>query len=122
MKARTYDHALRWHVPSRTVVGKDYLVELDAYGFNGECQCKNFNIECRPLLERGISPAEAVKGGLVPDRPEKRVEDALRCHHILDAFVELGEEFARVVVAAEKMQRERIHAPTKNAAPSDDPT
>lgn len=101
-RPRTYDHALRWWVPSHTVPGKEYLVELDSYGFNGECQCKDFAVRLEPIVSRGIEPLSALAGGLVEERPGKRPEDALRCHHIIDAMMESSEQFSRAVVAAEE--------------------
>jgi hypothetical protein len=96
-KPSSFDHALRWWVCSHSTPGKEYLVQLDSYGFNGECQCKDFAIRLEPLLSRGITPAEALAGELVTAREDRRPEDALRCHHIVDAYMQFAEEVAQTI-------------------------
>jgi hypothetical protein len=96
-----FDHPLRWFVASYTRPGKSYLVQLDSFGFNGECQCEDFEIRFAPLLLRGITPEEAIAGGLVELRNEARPRDALRCRHIVDAAMEHSETIARAYVQTE---------------------
>lgn len=102
-----YDHCLRYWVWSRTVPGKKYLVQLDSYGANGECQCKNFECEKGPLLKRGITPAVAFEQELVRMKENQRPEDALRCIHIVDAMMQFAEDAARAISNAEKKQAPR---------------
>lgn len=83
--AEAFDDVLRWIIPSDTDPHGSYVVELDSYAKNGECQCRDFEMRCRPLLARLITPEQAVEAGLVKLKKGKRVEDALRCKHILDA-------------------------------------
>lgn len=97
-----FDHPLRWWVASHTRRGKQYLVQLDSYDFNGECQCEDFAIRFQQLLARGITAADAVAGGLVDVRDEGRPQDALRCKHIVDAAMEHSETFARAYALEEK--------------------
>jgi hypothetical protein len=101
-RARSFDHALRYWVASRTVPGKEYLVQFDSYGFNGECQCKDFAINFEPLLRQNVGPESALAGGLVELRDYQQPRDALRCFHICDGLVTLAEDFARAVAAAER--------------------
>jgi hypothetical protein len=83
--AEPYDDALRWIIPSDSNPHESYVVELDSYKGNGECQCKWFECRMRPLLARGLTPEIAVAEGLIKLKADQRVEDALRCKHILDA-------------------------------------
>ena len=47
----------RFHVRSRTRNQK-WLVDLEPYGFNGQCGCEAFQFKCQPDLERGMPPSE----------------------------------------------------------------
>lgn len=83
--AEAFDDVLRWIIPSDSDPHVSYVVELDSYAKNGECQCMWFETQFRPLLSRMLTPEQAVAGGLVKLKKGTRVEDALRCKHILDA-------------------------------------
>lgn len=102
-----YDHPLRWHVASHSKRGKTYLVQLDSYDFNGECQCEDFAIRFEALLKRGITAQQAIEGGLVELRDEGRPQDALRCKHIVDAAMEHSETLARAYVREEEQRNKR---------------
>lgn len=94
---QTFDHCLRYWVWSRTRPGVKYLVQLDSYNFNGICQCEAFQFNLAALLRRGITPAAAVDQGLVKMKERQRPEDALRCPHIVDAFMQFAEDTARII-------------------------
>ena len=51
----------RFLVASRTVPGREYLVDLEAFAFNGACGCRRWEIACGPRLRRGESPCEALR-------------------------------------------------------------
>lgn len=104
-----FENVLRWWVHSHTIPGKVYLVDLGAFGTNGECQCKNFACELAPLLARGITPRQAFEGELVTLKENKRPEDTLRCIHILDARSQFADDFARALV---RQQNENANDPT----------
>lgn len=92
-----FENVLRWWVYSHTTPRKTYLVELDAYHFNGRCTCKDFVCNLEPLLRRNLTPQHAFEGELVHVKPGKRPEDCLRCIHILDAIAQFAEDFGRAV-------------------------
>lgn len=48
--------------------GKQWRVDLESFGFNGQCDCENFNFGCYADLSRGAKPS-----------------DDYRCKHIRDA-------------------------------------
>lgn len=105
VRPRPYDDATRYWVPSRTVPGKEYLVQFTSYDVNGECQCKHFEIELLPLIKRGITAADAVAGGLVALKDWQRPEDALRCYHICDGLLAFAEDFTREIILARDFNR-----------------
>lgn len=90
--AEIFDDPLRLWVPSRTKKGKKYLVQLDSFSANGECQCKDFSCRFQALLKQGITPQDAVARGLVKLKKSngetKHVWDALRCDHIIEGRAE----------------------------------
>lgn len=51
---------LRYHVSSQSG-HPPYLVDLAAYGGNGECGCQNFEFRLKPYLERGAQPSETLE-------------------------------------------------------------
>jgi hypothetical protein len=106
-RPHTFDHPLRYWVHSYSREDREYLVQLDSYGFNGECQCEDFACKFGPLLDRCITPQEALAGELVDEREGKRPEDALRCRHILDAMLTHSEDFSRAIIAAEQPTNEQ---------------
>lgn len=100
-RAHSFDHVLRYWVPSFTTPGKEYLVQFDSLKGNGECQCKWFETKLRPLLEAGVTAADAVAHDMVHLHEKQRPEDALRCRHIVDGMLTLAEDFTRAVAASE---------------------
>jgi hypothetical protein len=67
---------LRFLVHSRTAELKQYLVDLEEFGFNGQCGCYHFGYAMEPRLVRGAAAS-----------------DQLRCWHIRQArqfFLELA--------------------------------
>lgn len=82
--AELYDTALRGLVASRTDPHVKYLVQLDAYGQNGICQCTWFQCKLEPLLAKKMTPEDAHAQKLVPLPKTKQVRDCLRCAHIID--------------------------------------
>ncbi len=106
-----YDSALRWLVPSESDPHAAYLIDFGSFRGNGECQCKNFECARRPFLTRGKSPAWAVENDLedvkvdrIRLKPGQRVEDALRCKHIMTAFF----SYAQLSIDAQ-IQSEAAH-------------
>lgn len=112
-----YDGMLRFQVPSRRKGVLPYLVELDAYDFNGRCVCKDFTIHCEPILRRGITPLGAVDGGLREAPVWGTVEDSLRCYHIYVARMKFADDVMRAI-SAERKENSRTnekHASTKDS-------
>ncbi len=105
-QAEVYDHALRFWVPSRSKKGKKYLVQLDSFNANGECQCPDFTCRFEGLLKQFVTPAEAVARGLVKlkktNGETKHVWDALRCEHIIEARAEWADLSITIFAGGEK--------------------
>lgn len=111
--AEAFDDVLRWIIPSDSDPHVSYVVELDSYAKNGECQCEHFEMRLRPLLARMVTPEQAVACGLVKIKKGTRVEDALRCKHILDA----QKRFACAMVGAlSNMRKANEKTLRKNAS------
>lgn len=100
-RPENYDHPLRYHVASRRNGVEPYLVELNAHGGNGCCQCEDFACRMEPLLSRGLSPKQAVQGELIalPDGRDPR--DALRCHHIVEARRAFADDLIAAIMERE---------------------
>lgn len=79
---RRYDSRLRYLVTSRRPNVDPYLVELDAFDYNGECQCEHFACRLAPLLRAGLTAEIAWESGLVELPDLGTVADCLRCYHI----------------------------------------
>jgi len=94
---RRYDSALRYQVPSRRPKVEPYLVELDAFGDNGECQCEHFSCRLGPLLRAGLTPEIAFESGLAEVPPWGTVEDCLRCYHIGLAREQFADDVLREI-------------------------
>lgn len=93
-----YDEALRYFVPSQSDPdGPPHLVELDAFDGNGMCSCQHFQCRCYPLLRRGIGPKEAVEITQIKLKPNRQIQDALRCEHILSARSQFLDEVLREI-------------------------
>jgi hypothetical protein len=97
---------LRYLVPSDERAGVKYTVELEHYGFNGACSCPDFRMNLERHLRRGITPAEAVARGLVKLKKRQRPADALRCKHIVDAFMQFAVTAARLVHSYENKHQD----------------
>lgn len=85
LTATNCDSPLEYTVPSRTRPGETHKCELSAYRGNGICHCEFFQFKLNPLLMRRISPEQAVCEGKIKLKPGQRIEDALRCAHLLEA-------------------------------------
>lgn len=104
--AEPYDHPFRLFVPSRTTPGEKYLVELNSFDANGECQCKDFVCRFKGLLEKGVTPEQAVARGLVSlvnkrTGETKRIWDALRCEHIIEGRAQALDNVINTISDAE---------------------
>ena len=91
-----FDCATRFTIPSASVAHEVYLVELDSYAGNGECNCMWFETQFRPLLSRGITPDKALASGAIRIKPQCREQDVLRCKHIIEA----RHQFCTMVIQA----------------------
>ncbi len=91
-----YDSALRYWVHSRTTDEK-YLVQFDAYNFNGYCSCKDFAMNLEKFLKRGVTPEHAIAEKMLKLRPGRSIHSAFMCQHIVDAYIAFGQKAARVV-------------------------
>lgn len=119
--AEPFDDALRWIIPSRTNPHESYVVELDSYAGNGECQCKWFETQFRPLLSRRVTPADAVQAGMVRLKKGEAVEDALRCWHIKEAQKRFACAMVGALAAARKAHEKvlrKSYAQPQNSPPS----
>ena len=103
-RPKRYDHPLRYWVWSRTRPGMKFLVQIDSYGFNGECQCESFRMNLQKLLRAGVKPQQAVDQKLVELKKNQRPQDALRCPHIIDAMMAWAVDAAKIVIDHEKAQ------------------
>lgn len=96
-----FDSSFRWFVRSRTS-GAKYLVDLSAYGGNGRCSCKSFEVRMQPILSRGKNPADAVEVGILKLQPYHLGPwQACMCHHIIAARSALTDAFISTLRAAE---------------------
>lgn len=100
--AEIYDTALRFLVPSETDPHVKYLVELDSFSGNGECDCPSFNFprhgqpySRREMCARRVTPEQAIASGWATVPKSGRVADALRCKHIVAG----RDEIATVLIA-----------------------
>ncbi len=101
---QVYDQALRWKVRSRSEPDDKHLVELDAYGLNGACDCTDFQTRFAPLLKRGITGRQAIEEKLVKLRTYQiEPEDALRCWHIIQGWRLFGMQCARAMSTAKRI-------------------
>ena len=96
------DGTLRYLVASRTRPDVKHLCELDHYDFNGACSCEFFTLKLEPLLKRGVTPERASAEKLVKLKNKERPQDALRCSHLVDAWMQWGLDAAKIVMQHEK--------------------
>lgn len=103
LPAELYDTALRFLVPSESDPHVNYLVELDSFGGNGECDCPAFNFprhgekfSRRELCARRVTPEQAIAAGWVTMPKSGRMADALRCKHLVSG----RDEIATVAIRA----------------------
>ena len=65
LRVRRYNPPLQWMVASEEQAGDaevpPYLVDLGAYGGNGECCCKHFLCRLAPELKAGRRPGPATR-------------------------------------------------------------
>ena len=101
-RPKRYDHPLRYWVWSRSRPGMKFLVQIDSYNYNGECQCEAFTMNLQKLLRRGITPEAAIDQKLVKLKKDQRPQDALRCPHIIDAMMAWAVDAAKIVINHEK--------------------
>jgi hypothetical protein len=73
-RARRFDTVLRWFVQSRSRERVEHLVDLEAYGGNGRCECEHFQFTLERKLKDGA-----------------KASDETRCHHIQEARAELAD-------------------------------
>lgn len=102
--AEPFDDLLRWIIPSDSNPHESYVVELHTPPGYSICQCKNFECRMLPILSRGISPQDAIAQGLIKLREKQRVEDVLKCKHILDAEKRLALAVVKATEHAQKKQ------------------
>lgn len=114
-----FDCSTRWMVRSRTGNGK-YLVEIDAYNFNGICQCTDFTTRFEKFLKRGYTGEMAVAEGWIKElRPYQiNSSQSLMCWHILEARSAFTDLTLRTLAA--NAQKKDIASP-ENAAQAQDP-
>lgn len=116
LPAELYDTALRFLVPSESDPHVKYLVELDSFSGNGECDCPAFNFprkgtqfSKRDLCARRVTPEAAVAAGWVKLPDSGRMSDALRCKHIVSGRDEIATVTINFIAK---------HATKKNTAPT----
>ena len=90
-RARRFDTVLRWFVPSRSREGVEHLVDLEAYGGNGRCECEHFQFTLERRLKQRLDAGAPAS-------------DVTRCHHINEARAELAD------LLIEKKRKEKRHA------------
>lgn len=107
-----YDATLRFQVQSDSDPHVKYMVELDSYFGNGECDCPSFvfrprgmEFSKRDLCAKRVPPHQAITAGWVKMPKSGRVSDALRCKHIVNARDELATAVIKSLVYAEKAKR-----------------
>jgi hypothetical protein len=92
MSAHRQDHALRYLVDSHTTQGIQYVVELDTWqgdqDCNGSCTCPHFGFRLEPHLRDGATPQEN-----------------LRCQHIKEARRKFLGEMILAILEAEQKAR-----------------
>lgn len=101
-----FDDAVRFLVPSRRNPKETYLVQLDSFGGQGECQCKWYVCNLQPWLKRGYNGPRALAEGkvkLIYD--DQRPEDALRCRHIIDAHRTFADQVLKAIVERKSHDR-----------------
>lgn len=103
----THDNCFRWWVYSFSRPDEKYLVQLDAYNFNGVCQCESFRFKLEKILKQGIGPEEAVARKLVKLKAGRQLSSALQCDHILEAFMRFAVEMGKAVKDAQAKQANR---------------
>jgi hypothetical protein len=96
MSANKQDHPLRYIVDSHTTQGVQYVVELESYpnqeDCNGSCTCPHFSFRLEPHLRDGARPS-----------------DRLRCHHIKEARTKfLGTVIMQVLEAEAAANRKSL--------------
>ncbi len=110
---RPGDCATRWWVRSRRGT-KEYLVDIAAYGYSGQCTCKDFATRFEKFLSRNVSPTQVWEERWLWEGDEERnlrpyqlgIDDLLRCWHICRARSRYATGFAEAADQAMKAQAE----------------
>lgn len=106
LPSENFDEVLSWKISSETTPGDTYVVELDSFSGNGECQCDSFLFDMRPLLVRGVTPHEAFYKKRIACKDGKDWRDCLRCKHILEARRQLADATVAFVAGAKARSAE----------------
>ena len=105
------DGTLRYLVKSRTRPGVTHVCELEHWNFNGICSCESFTLNLEKFLKRGITPEAAARGVQIDGelckvklKNKDRPEDALRCSHLIDSWMEWAVDSAKIVMQHEQQK------------------
>ena len=98
------DGTLRYLVKSRTRPDVTHVCELEHYNFNGVCGCESFTMNLEKYLKKGITPEYAVAQKWVKLKNKERPQDALRCPHLVDAWMQWAVESAKIVMQHEQQK------------------
>lgn len=96
-----WDGTLRYIVTSRTRPGVKHVCELEHYAFNGICSCEHFTMNLEKYLKRGMTAEDVAEKKLVKLKNKERPQDALRCSHLVDAWMEWAIDSAKTVIEHE---------------------
>ena len=106
------DGILRYTCRSRKDSKKTYIVELDSYGGQGACTCKDFGVRFEPLLKRGLTGRQAFEQGFIKElRPYQfSPDESLMCFHIAESRREFANAIIQGVMKMEQERAAKIHA------------
>lgn len=90
---RPHEGLFRYWVKSESVLGKEYLVDLESYFGVGQCDCPNFRFKFEPELAAGVQPDNA---------------NEYRCKHILLARRVLAYELLDGLIANRLKLNEKL--------------
>ena len=113
-----YDGPLRYLCSSRSDPNAEYLVELDSYRGNGQCDCEWFRFKLEQFLKSGMPPEQAVVEGHVSLTVKKTGEvkhmaDALRCAHLIEARRQFADDNIPKFHAIAKKQADEARRTTE---------
>jgi hypothetical protein len=93
MKIRPYDHPLRFLVSSQSEgETKQYVVQLDAFWYTGQCTCEDFTYRHQPILVR----------------EEHNDEESLRCKHLKAVRQKFCSHMIRLLAEQEGKKNSRV--------------